>query len=51
MNSRVKGKVGEREVKNLLNEALGYEAFKRNVMQSREGGCDRVFARRARGGA
>jgi hypothetical protein len=40
LNSRTKGKVGEREVKNLLNEALGYEAFKRNVMQSREGGCD-----------
>lgn len=40
MNSRVKGKVGEREVKNFLNCRLGYEAFKRNVMQSREGGCD-----------
>jgi hypothetical protein len=40
VNSRTKGKVGEREVKNLLNAALGYEAFKRNVMQSREGGCD-----------
>lgn len=40
INSRTKGKVGEREVKNMLNDALGYEAFKRNVMQSREGGCD-----------
>lgn len=40
LNSRAKGKVGEREVKNMLNAALGYCAFKRNVMQSREGGCD-----------
>jgi Holliday junction resolvase-like predicted endonuclease len=40
LRSRRKGKVGEREVANLLNEALGYEAFKRNIMQSRQGGCD-----------
>ena len=40
LNSRSKGKSGERQVKNFLNCHLGYEAFKRNVMQSREGGCD-----------
>lgn len=38
--ARNKGKRGEREVANLLNERLGYEAFKRNIMQSRQGGCD-----------
>lgn len=40
--SRNKGRRGEREVFNLLNERLGYEAFKRNLIQSREGGSDSV---------
>lgn len=39
-SARNKGKRGEREVANLLNERLGFEAFKRNIMQSRQGGCD-----------
>src|SRR5690554_7777523 len=38
--ARNKGKRGEREVANLLNARLGFEAFKRNIMQSRQGGCD-----------
>nr|PZN86573.1 MAG: hypothetical protein DIU57_04375 [Pseudomonadota bacterium] len=39
-SARNKGKRGEREVANLLNKRLGFEAFKRNIMQSRQGGCD-----------
>lgn len=39
MNSRDKGKRGEREVASLLREELGIEVT-RNLVQSREGGCD-----------
>jgi hypothetical protein len=38
--SRRKGASGEREVFKLLNVKLGRDAFKRNLSQSRFGGCD-----------
>lgn len=38
--SKNKGKGAEREFFALLNEQLGYEAFKRNLDQTREGGAD-----------
>ena len=37
--SRTKGKVGEREVLNLLGDRLG-QRFARNLQQSDQGGCD-----------
>jgi len=39
-SSRTKGASGEREFFKLLNDHLGYEAFKRNLVQTREGGAD-----------
>lgn len=35
-----KGKRGEREAFNLLNERLGRPVFSRNLIQTRQGGCD-----------
>jgi len=37
---RNKGAAYEREIANALNKKLGREAFKRNLVQSREGGYD-----------
>lgn len=39
-SSRTKGASGERELFALLNEALGRDTFKRNLLQSRIGGAD-----------
>lgn len=39
-SSRRKGAGGEREFFKLMNGLLGHEAFKRNLMQSRQGGAD-----------
>lgn len=38
--SRRKGATAERELFNLLNEKLGRQVFKRNLLQSRQGGAD-----------
>lgn len=38
--SRRKGANAERELFKLLNTKLGYECFKRNLEQTRNGGCD-----------
>lgn len=38
--SRRKGATGEREVFKLLNVKLGRDAFRRNLSQTRAGGCD-----------
>lgn len=38
-SQRTKGAVGEREVCHLIQDTLGVEA-KRNLSQTREGGCD-----------
>jgi Holliday junction resolvase len=38
--SRNKGSRGERELFKLLNALMGRQAFKRNLAQSRAGGCD-----------
>lgn len=38
--AREKGASAERELFKLLNARLGRELFKRNLSQSREGGCD-----------
>jgi len=38
-SQRTKGAVGEREVCHLIQDVLGVEA-KRNLPQTREGGCD-----------
>lgn len=40
INGRNKGKAGEREFFNLMNKLLGYEAFNRNLSQTRGGGED-----------
>jgi Holliday junction resolvase len=45
--SRNKGARGEREVFALLNEQLGQEHFKRNLTQTRAGGCDAETSQRA----
>lgn len=39
-NSRTKGAAGERECFKLLNAAIGRDVFKRNLSQTRSGGCD-----------
>lgn len=39
-NSRAKGAAGERECFQLLNAAIGRAVFKRNLQQTRAGGCD-----------
>lgn len=38
--SRRKGAGAERELFGLLNTELGHEWFKRNLLQTRQGGCD-----------
>lgn len=40
INGRNKGKAAEREFFNKMNELLGYEAFQRNLQQTRGGGED-----------
>ena len=38
-SQRTKGAAGEREVCHLIQDTLGFDA-KRNLLQTREGGCD-----------
>jgi hypothetical protein len=38
--SRQKGAGAERELFGLLNTELGHDWFKRNLLQTRQGGCD-----------
>lgn len=40
VNGKDKGKRGEREFFNLMNELFGYPAFQRNLQQTRGGGED-----------
>lgn len=39
-SSRTKGAAAEREFFSLLNEHLGAQVFRRNITQTRGGGCD-----------
>jgi hypothetical protein len=41
-SSRDKGKRGEREFAGLVNNYLGYQAFERNIGQTRSGGYDLI---------
>jgi hypothetical protein len=40
-SSRDKGKRGEREFAGLVNNYLGYQAFERNIGQTRAAGADK----------
>ena len=40
MNSRRKGKAGENELVRLLKDELGDATIRRNLDQTRDGGCD-----------